>query len=299
MLHIPVLLKETISALNLQPGFAVVDGTLGSGGHAKEILKAITPGTFIGLDVDSEALQRARTAINEEKLEGNRVHLVQENFRNLRTVLERCKVREVQAVLLDLGWSSDQFEKSGRGFSFNADEPLLMTLGDYHGTGETAKDVVNTYSAEDLADLIYTLGEEQFSRRIASGIVEARKRKTIESTVDLVRIIEASVPKFYLFRRIHPATKTFQALRIHVNDELNALRDGLLASLAALSGMGRLAVITFHSLEDRIVKQTFREWVYESKGSLITKKPIQASAEEIQRNKRSRSAKVRIFEKAG
>jgi 16S rRNA (cytosine1402-N4)-methyltransferase len=294
-MHIPVLLAETVELMYLKEGETVVDGTLGSGGHASEIGKRIgKTGVYVGLDVDADALERGREKLKENE---SKIHLVRENFRHLDRALADLNIREVDAVLFDLGWSTDQFETSGRGFSFGSDEPLIMTLEKDSEEAVTARDIVNSYREDELADLIYTLGEEQFSRRIAGAIVEARKLKSIETTKELVAIIEKAVPKFYLFRRIHPATKTFQALRIKVNDELGALREGLEKGLGALKQGGRFAVITFHSLEDRIVKQTFREWAHEGRGSVLTKKPIVAGAEEIQQNKRARSAKLRGFKK--
>lgn len=295
MTHVSVLVEETLALLALQEGDVVLDGTLGSAGHGEAILRKIGHGTYIGLDVDQSALARSKERISGFSAT---IHLVRENFRNLDAVLQELGIRQVKKVLLDLGWSTEQFEEGGRGLSFHHDEPLQMTLADTVSENElTAQEIVNTYQEEELADLIYTYGEEQFSRRIAKAIVAARKEKAIETTKELVTIIEGAVPKFYLFRRIHPATKTFQALRIAVNDELEVLREGLRKALEALEAGGRIAVITFHSLEDRIVKHMFLDWAREGKGSVLTKKPIIASSKEIAENKRARSAKLRGFEK--
>jgi 16S rRNA (cytosine1402-N4)-methyltransferase len=300
MSHVSVLVPEVLALLNVTSGSGVLDCTVGNGGHSEAILDQIGNGTLVALDQDRQALARSKVRLEDKaKHAGAALHLVSENFRRLDKVLEKLGIDSVDAILMDLGWSSEQVEESGRGFSFQRKEPLLMTLGE--GTsesGETAQDIVNTATEEDLADLIYTYGEEQFSRRIAKGIVEARKEGGITTTDRLVEIIEQSVPKFYQKRRIHAATKTFQALRIAVNDELGVLRDALPKALSSLKSGGRLVIITFHSLEDRIVKHTFREWVYEGKGSLLIKKPIVATADEIARNKRARSAKVRGFIKA-
>lgn len=299
MAHISVLVPQTLALLGLREGDVVLDGTVGSGGHAEKILGRIEHGVFIGLDVDRGAIERSREKLEKKAQEvGARLHLVEENFRNLDRVLEKIGQKNAHAILFDLGWSTEQIEESGRGFSFLSDEPLLMTLGQgAPGNILTARDILNTFSEERLADLIYMYGEEQFSRRIAKGIVERRKDKKFETTRDLVEVIEMTVPMFYLKRRIHAATKTFQALRIAVNDELGALREGLEKAIVALSKGGRLAVITFHSLEDRIVKHAFREWTHAGRGTILTKKPITAGQAEILANRRARSAKLRGFER--
>lgn len=300
MSHISVLTQETLKLLNLHEGSRVLDGTLGSGGHAVEIVKKIAGGKYIGLDLDQEAIDRSRekvTAVAEQV--GVETHFVLRNFRELDKVLLEKGVQTVDAILLDLGWAIEQFEEGSRGFSYQKDEPLLMTLSQHSGDDHlTASEIVNTYSEEKLADLIYTYGEEQFSRRIAKGIAEERRTRRIVSTFDLVKVIEESVPSFYAKRRIHPATKTFQALRIAVNDELGALREVLEKGHEALEKGGRMAIITFHSLEDRIVKQAFRDWSHKGLGMVLTKKPIIAGSEEIATNRRARSAKLRGFEKA-
>jgi 16S rRNA (cytosine1402-N4)-methyltransferase len=208
-------------------------------------------------------------------------------------------IKKVNGVVFDLGLSSDHFENSGRGFSFKKDEPLLMTFEkDLTKARFTARDIVNDWDEENIADILYGYGEEKFSRRIAKNIVEARKEKAINTTTDLVEIIEKSVPVWYKKgRKTHFATKTFQALRITVNDELETLKDGLKKGFDALEKQGRLVVVSFHSLEDRIIKNFMRDKKNEREGILITKKPIVPSREEIKENPRSRSAKLRIIEK--
>ena len=207
-------------------------------------------------------------------------------------------MKTVDAIIFDLGLSSDQLEISGRGFSFTKDEPLLMTMKESPNDEDlTAKEIVNTWEERNLADIIYGYGEERFSRRIAKAIVEARKENEIKTTFELVKIIEGSVPGSYKRGKIHFATRTFQALRIAVNDELGALEEGLAGGLKILKNEGRMGVISFHSLEDRIVKRFFREMKDEGKIKIINKKPIIAGKEELILNKRSRSAKLRIIEK--
>ena len=274
----------------------VVDGTLGGAGHFRLFLDALdASGTLIGIDADEEAIERARAAA-AEATHGPKVVLANDNFRNLASVLAREGVGEIDKALFDLGWSGFQLAR-GRGFSFRADEPLLMTYGDpEHAT--TARDLVNHLSEASLADMIYGLGEERFSRGIARAIVARREESPIETTFELAAAIEEGVPSWYKHRRLHPATKTFQALRIAVNDELGALREGLAAALMSLSPRGRVAVITFHSIEDRIVKAMFRDAAHEGLGLVATRKPVAPDAEECAENPRARSAKLRVFERA-
>ena len=292
MKHRPVLLNEVIGGLGLSKDSVVLDCTFGGGGHSKEILRRY-PGTkIIAIDEDEE--------VTAEK----GISLHHENFRNLDKVLGD---RKVDAILFDLGFSSDQLESSGRGFSFLKDEPLLMTLKAKPGEEDlTAKMVINNWSEKSLADIIYGYGEERYARRIARIIAEERFRKPIETTGELVEIIKKAVPSRYRTKKIHFATRTFQALRIAVNDELGALKEGLEKGFETLKPESRMAVISFHSLEDRIVKKFYKEkaspvglWprVEESKAVLINKKPIRASDEEIKNNIRSRSAKLRIIKK--
>lgn len=283
--HKAVLLNETIDGLNLSPKATVLDCTFGGGGHSREIFRRFPEVKIIALDQDKSAWRE----------NDNRIFFHNENFSDLDKVLKNEKA---DGVIFDLGLSSDQLENSGRGFSFMKDEPLLMTMKD-NPTSEdlTAEDIVNTWDEKNLADIIYGYGEEKYSRRIARGIVEARKKTKIKTTFDLVRIIENAVPGVYKRGKIYFATRTFQALRIAVNDELGVLQTGLLKGFNALKVGGRMSVISFHSLEDRIVKKFYKERGKEGKAILINKKPIMAGEEEIKNNPRSRSAKLRIIEK--
>ncbi len=294
--HVPVLLQEVLDNLNLREGDIVLDGTLGGGGHSKVMGSVIgKSGTLIGLDADSVAIKRADARLSE--LECTK-YLVQQNFRNLDTVLDTLGIKSVDASLFDLGLSSDQLEVSGRGFTFREDEPLEMTLSDSIGEDTlTAKEIVNEWGEESLADIIYGYGGERYSRRIASAIVSAREESEISTTAQLVEIINSAVPASYRHGRTNPATKTFQALRITVNDELGAAKEALEKVLGYTASGGRIAVITFHSLEDRLVKRLFKSWRQEGKGQIITKKPIVPTEEEIIENKRARSSKLRVFQK--
>ncbi|MCR4306836.1 MAG: 16S rRNA (cytosine(1402)-N(4))-methyltransferase RsmH [Candidatus Yonathbacteria bacterium] len=295
-MHQSVLLQEVITYLDMKSGDAVLDGTVNGGGHSKAICSHLgKEGRLIGIDQDKDALERATKALSQ----CNAPHfLIQENFRNLDLVLQGIGMKTVDKILLDLGFSSFQIETSGRGFSFQKDEPLLMTLKVSPKPEDlTAEEIVNTWEEEHIADIIYGFGEERFSRRIAKGIVEARAKKHITTTGELSQIIMESVPARYRSGKIHPATKTFQALRITVNDELGALTEGLEKGIRALSPGGRMAVISFHSLEDRIVKNIFRQKQKEGIVSILTKKPLVPSREEIKENKRARSAKLRVIEK--
>ena len=295
-MHIPVLLNEVINFLNLKEGDTVIDATINKAGHSKEICKQIGEmGTLIGIDLDQKSLDEAGRELEHSKCE---VILQKNNFRNLDKVLEKVGIKKVNAILFDLGFSSNQMNKSGRGFSFQKDEPLLMTFKE-NPTEEdlTAREIVNNWEENSIADILYGYGEEKFSRQIARKIVEIRKEKQIETTADLVKIIEKTIPNWYKHKKIHFATKTFQALRITANDETNALKEGLNKALNVLRKEGRVAVISFHSIEDRIVKQFFRNKKEEGVGAIITKKPIISNRDEILKNPRSRSAKLRIFQK--
>ena len=295
-MHIPVLLNKVINFLNLKEGDTVIDATINKAGHSKEICKQIGEmGTLIGIDLDQKSLDEAGRELEHSKCE---VILQKNNFRNLDKVLEKVGIKKVNAILFDLGFSSNQMNKSGRGFSFQKDEPLLMTFKE-NPTEEdlTAREIVNNWEENSIADILYGYGEEKFSRQIARKIVEIRKEKQIETTMDLVKIIEKTIPNWYKHKKIHFATKTFQALRITVNDEIDALKEGLNKALNILRKEGRVAVISFHSIEDRIVKQFFRNKKEEGVGAIITKKPIISNRDEILKNPRSRSAKLRIFQK--
>ncbi len=292
--HISVLLNESIEGLDIGPKDIVLDGTVGAGGHTFEILSRFKNSNIrlIALDRDVQALEIAKSRCREF----TNVSFHKENFRNLDKVLATLDIDKVDAVLLDLGVSSMQLDTPGRGFSFMRDEPLSMTMAsDQSDTGVTAYDVVNTWAEESLADIIYGYGEERYSRRIARAIVESRSIEPIKSTAELAELIKSAVPFSYRNGRIHPGTKTFQAIRIAVNDELGSIREGLDKAWSHLSKDGRLVVISFHSLEDRIVKNFIKE--HKDEGLIITKKPKTASDEEIRLNPRSRSAKLRIFQK--
>ncbi len=290
--HIPVLSKETIEALGLRPGMSVLDATGGGGGHSELIAKGIYPGgRLLILDRDKEAVERLKKRFESSSV---LVEVQKTNFRNLDEVLKKSQMDTVDAALFDLGFSSDQLEVSGRGFSFLRDEPLLMNMGDGE---ETAMDIVNLRSEDELRGILERYGEEGFARQIARGIVERRRDGVISTTFELVEVIKASTPAWYSKKKTHPATKTFQALRIAVNDELGAVEEALPKALKVLSFEGRIAVITFHSLEDRLVKEMFAGWEKEGLGKRVNKKVITAAREEILKNPRSRSAKLRVFQK--
>lgn len=295
MIHKTVLLHESIDGLDIHFGDIYLDGTLGSGGHAEYALERVNGNlTVIGLDRDIEALERSKQRLGNSK----NIILKESSYGDLDNILNDLGIEKVNRIMLDLGLSSDQFETSGRGFTFKNDEPLLMTFKKSLNPEDlTAHQIVNTWQEENIADIIYGYGEEKYARRIAKAIVNYRKKKSIDTTGELVEIISQSVPIFYKRGRIHPATRTFQALRITVNDELNTLKKGLEKGFERLDKNGRIAVISFHSLEDRIVKNFNKEKVESEKARVITKKPIVPSDEEIKNNPRSRSAKLRILEK--
>lgn len=298
-IHKSVLLQETVIGLNLPKDGVVVDGTFGGGGHSQFVSQNFPEVKIIAIDQDKGTWEKAKDKFTNIK----NVVFHNNNFREIKDVLEKDGLEKVDGIILDLGLSSDQLDASGRGFSFMRDEPLLMTMKDINLKDLpslediTAKDIVNSWKEENLADIIYGYGEEQFSRRIAKGIVEARKIKPIETTFELVEIINKSVPNLYKKGKINPATKTFQALRIAVNDELGAIEEGLKNGFEVLKSKRRMSVISFHSLEDRIVKRFFKEKEKNGEGILINKKPIIASEIETKENPRSRSAKLRIIEK--
>ncbi len=298
-MHKPVLLHESIEALapalSSEGKKIYLDGTLGSGGHSAQVAEQFGSSVaIIGLDRDQDALRRS----------GERLRTFHDNFllklssfRNLDTVLEEESISSVDAILLDLGLSSNQFEESGRGFSFQKNEPLLMTMKENPEEDDlTAEKILNTFSEGALELILRGFGEEKYSMRIAKEIVERREVKPFKTTFDLVEAVAAVKPKSFR-ERIHPATKTFQALRIATNEELTALEEGLEKGFKALRKGGRFAVISFHSLEDRIVKQFFRKLADEESATIISKKPITPSEEEVKENPRSRSAKLRIIEK--
>ncbi len=293
MSHKTVLLQEAVDGLNFDPEDIVVDATYGSGGHAQEIMSRLNnDGVYIGIDADETAFAGKPLRTTEAT-----VHLVNDNFQNIAEILRSLHIEKVDAILADLGWRMEQFSEGGKGFSFNVDEPLHMTYGDPKKYPFTVHDIVNDWDEETLANIFFGYAEERHSRRIARAIVLARKENIISSTKELVKIVEDAVPKPYRFKKVHPATKTFQALRIAVNDELGVLETFIKDAMVKLEIGGRLAIISFHSIEDRIVKHSFRSLVQEERGRLVTKKPISATPDETSENPRSRSAKLRIIEK--
>ncbi|MFA6520480.1 MAG: 16S rRNA (cytosine(1402)-N(4))-methyltransferase RsmH [Candidatus Paceibacterota bacterium] len=294
-IHKTVLLKETIDGLNLGPGSFVLDCTFGGGGHSAEICKRFPKVKIIALDQDRNVFERVGDKFSILNCD---ISFINANFRDIDEVLQKNCTQEVDAIVFDLGLSSDQLGSSGRGFSFLIDEPLLMTMKENPLPEDiTAGEIVNTWEEQSIADIIYGYGEEKLSRRIAKAIVEHRKKAEIKTTFDLVKIIEGAVGGAYKRERVHCATRTFQALRIAVNDELRSLETGLRKGFNALRVNGRMSVISFHSLEDRIVKRFFKELEKEGQAKLINKKPIIAGSEELKNNPRARSAKLRILEK--
>ena len=295
-MHIPVLLHEVIREIHIKDNGYYLDGTLGLGGHAKALFEAhLKKIRIIGFDKDGEALMIAKKNLEDA---GAEPILFNDSFGNMKECLQGANLGFVDALLLDLGVSSLQIDSNTRGFSFRSDSPLLMTLEDKTDKSVfTAYDVVNTWEEKNLADVIYGYGEEKFARRIAKAIVGAREKQPIKTTFELRDIIMHAVPLWYRHKKIHPATKTFQAIRIAVNDELQTLEKGLKDGLDILSKDGVFLVISFHSLEDRIVKRAFAEWGSMGLGESIYKKPITATDEEVMENPRSRSAKLRIFKK--
>jgi 16S rRNA (cytosine1402-N4)-methyltransferase len=295
MEHITVLKKEAVDLLALRPDSVVVDATYGAGGHAKEICARLSKaGTYIGIDADATAF--VDSFLYTEK-SGPKFHLINSNFSELTEQLRSLNITKVDAILADLGWRTDQFVSGGKGFSFTSDDPLLMTYGNPSQYLFTATDIVNGWAEEDIANVIYGYGEERYSRRIARAIVDARKIAPIESAAVLAQIVASALPGVAKSGKTNPATKTFQALRIAVNDELKVLETFLDDATSLLAPGGILAIISFHSLEDRQVKLTFKELAEAGHFSLLTKKPITASFDELAQNPRSRSAKLRGLKK--
>lgn len=299
--HIPVLVEEVMTLLRCGPGRTYVDATLGGGGHALEILRRTAPnGIVIGLDWDEEAVSEARKALMPF---GERVKIFHENFIHLTELLMEMKVEQVDGILLDLGLSSMQLEREERGFSFRGEGPLDMRMD--QRIDRTAAYLVNHLSPEELEDILFKYGNERWAKRIAKAIVQERDRGPIETTQALGKIVYQTIPRRFHHRKIDPATKTFQAFRIKVNDELENLRKILETGWELLRKGGRMCIISFHSLEDRMVKETFRK--LEGRGAdgpipgavmrVLTKKPIMPSEEEQRKNPRSRSAKLRCAER--
>lgn len=311
MRHIPVLLKQVIEGLVIKEGSVFVDCNLGDGGHSEAVVKR-TKGdvTIIGIDLDPEALKRAKDNLQKhESKKQPKVYYCQNNFSHVATVVREALEKvtagsSVDAILFDLGLSSYELEEGGRGFSFKSEDPLEMTFGARESYNFTAADIVNNWSIEQIETIIRSYGEEKFAGRIARRIVEAREVKMqndngkgFETARELAELVRSAYPSMLRYGRIHPATKTFQALRMAVNDELTTLSEGLKGAVQLLKVGGRLAVISYHSLEDRIVKQYFKKEEEEGKIKILTKKPIVPDEEEMKENPRSRSAKLRIIEK--
>lgn len=307
--HESVLPEETIAYLNIKPDGIYVDGTLGGAGHSLRILEKLKDGKLIGIDQDADALQEA-----ERKLSpfGDRAVLVKDNFVNIDNVLKQLHIEQVDGILLDIGVSSYQIDNPERGFSYRENAPLDMRMDRERSL--SAKEVVNTYSREELAKIIRDYGEESFASNIAKHIVKEREKKEIGTTGELAAIIEQAIPAKVRKGKKGFAKKTFQAIRIEVNQELSVLENSIDRMIDLLKPGGRLCIITFHSLEDRIVKNAFRRNQEPctcprdfpvcvcgkvSKGHVLTKRPVIPSQEECSRNKRATSAKLRVFEKAG
>lgn len=291
--HISVLAGEVLERLTPRLSGVYVDGTLGLGGHAALILERLGPdGKLVGFDKDAAALEEAGKAL---AVYGERVMLIHDDFKNMAHKFAGLGIGRADGVLLDLGVSSMQIDQPERGFSFRFDGPLDMRMDASRGL--TAADIVNEWPQKELEKIIFEYGEERFGRRIAERIERERSGRRIETTGQLAAIIASAVPAAYRHGRIHPATRTFQALRIVVNGEMESLRVFLETALDTLADGGRLVIISFHSLEDRIVKNVFREWKQGEKGTVLTKKPVIATEAEIFTNPRSRSAKLRAFER--
>ena len=293
--HLPVMCSEVLFWLRPQPGKIYLDCTVGYCGHASELLNASVPdGIVLGIDRDSQAISVCRERL---RAFGDRAVLVKADFMDLKSILAERGIPHVQGILFDLGVSSPQLDEPARGFSFRFEGPLDMRMD--QSTGETAADIVNRLDEVDLADLIYRLGEERYSRRIARAIVSSRRQRPFSTTGQLTAVIESAVPGHYRRGRIHCATRTFQALRIAVNHELDHLEASLRDAADVLAPGARMCVISFHSLEDRVVKQTFRS-LSAARGhelQILTKRPQLPSEQERHRNPRSRSAKLRVMQR--
>ncbi len=305
--HYSVMLKEVLEGLKVLPDGIYVDGTLGGAGHAKAVIEGLEGGVLIGIDQDQEALAYARDLLKPYK---GRFILVHDNFSNIAPILTELEIPEVNGILMDLGVSSYQLDTAQRGFSYNHDAPLDMRMD--QTASLTAAEVVNEYSLEELNHVIMTYGEERWAQRIATFIVTQREIKPIETTFELVEVIKKAVPKGARRDGPHPAKRTFQAIRIEVNNELGIIQKAIEDGVDRLAPGGRIAVITFHSLEDRLVKNTFKELSldcicppeapvctcnHRAKVRIVTKKPIQPGMKELEFNPRSRSAKLRIAER--
>jgi len=293
--HIPVLMNEAVQDLAIRENGVYVDATVGFGGYTELIASQLISGKVIGIDADRQALNLVEQRLSSQIIEG-KIILKHSNFRFIEQVLAELRISSVDGIVADLGLSSMELDDSSRGFSFKEEAQLDMRF-DISSEGLTAEEIVNTYSQDELAELFRNLGDEPFAGRIARVIVENRKKTSIKTTTQLVNIILSIVPSKFAKKSIHPATRVFQALRMEVNDEIGALNALLASALNLLNPSGRLAVVSFHSGEDRIVKNTFREWKTQGFVNVLTKKPITPSEIELGANPRSRSAKLRIIEK--
>lgn len=305
--HVPVLLNEVLEGLNIKEDGIYVDGTLGGAGHSLEIVKRLSTGKLIGIDQDENALKKAGEVLADYK---DKVILVHNNYEKIDKVLEELNIKEIDGMLLDIGVSSHQLDEETRGFSYNKDAPLDMRMD--RTSSFTAWDLVNKYSEEEIEQIIWDYGEDRWAKRIAEFIVRERQEKPIDTTFELVIAIKKAIPSQVRRETGHPARKTFQAIRIEVNRELDVLSNGIPKMVNSLKPGGRLAIITFHSLEDRIVKNSFRDLYKDCicppefpqcicekyrEIEIITRRPIIPTKEEIKSNPRSRSAKLRVAEK--
>lgn len=302
--HVPVLLEQCIEGLAIDPAGTYLDGTAGGAGHSREIAKRLTTGRLISLDQDPDAIQTAT-----ERLQGLPAQVVQVNFRQAKQALAQLGIQQINGALLDLGVSSHQLDDGDRGFSYHMDAPLDMRMSQ---SGQTAADLVAVLSREELARILRDYGEEPYAWQIAGRIVKEREQKPILTTLQLAELVASAVPPAERRKNKNPARRTFQALRIAVNSELDALNEGMDGIFDCLAPGGRFCIITFHSLEDRLVKNKFRRWATactcppeypvclcggKPKAKLITRKPIEADSAELESNRRSRSAKLRVLEK--
>lgn len=305
--HVSVLLDECIEGLNIKPDGVYVDGTLGGGGHSKEIAKKLEDGMLIGIDQDKNAIKKAREVLKPYE---DKVIFVNDNFSNIKNILFKLNIEGIDGLLLDLGVSSHQLDEGERGFSYKQDAKLDMRMNSKAKV--SAWDIVNSYSEEELHRIIKEYGEERWAKRIAEFICSEREEKTIDTTLELVEVIKKAIPSGARKGGPHPARRTFQAIRIEVNDELEIIRKTILDAVRQMKRGGRICIITFHSLEDRIVKETFKELSLscicppelpvcmcdkKREVKIITKKPIVSTEEELVENSRARSAKLRIAEK--
>lgn len=305
--HKSVLLYETVGSLNIKPGGIYVDGTLGGGGHAYEVCKRLGSGRLIGIDQDADAIQAAGRRLAPFK---DKVTIVRSNYRSMAAVLKELEIPKVDGIYLDLGVSSYQLDTASRGFTYREDAPLDMRMDQRNQ--ETAADIINGYSEMELFRIIRDYGEDRFAKNIAKHIVRAREEKPVRTTGELCEIIKAAIPAKVRATGGHPAKRTFQAIRIELNHELDVLEESIDDMIKLLNPGGRLSIITFHSLEDRIVKNRFRTnedpcicppdfpvcvCGRKSLGKVVTRKPILPSEEELEENSRSKSAKLRVFER--